>query len=238
MRRIDGSIPRKGIGAFQSIIIWFQARTDASKHKRDSLPVGTLEPGIARVQQWVEKRNQSLAAISVQYRHRIPAAVHQAEIALSRQETELAKRQRALDDEIECYKVDHDGKEPPEHSAPFSARASFWVVGSLFTIGEWPLMSSALERMPVPDWQRFILAAGASAVTIFLSHETGVWLAKPHKTLFQTFVSWLLVVVLFAILTSAAIVRRDAMQNHKTSPANAAPQVFIREMKGKGTFDV
>jgi hypothetical protein len=226
------------IGILHRVGIWFQACTDASKHKKGSLPIGTLEPGIARIQQVVEKRNRILAAISVEYRHRIPSALNQAEITLKRQEIELAKRQRVLDDEVENYKAGHDGKEPPEHSAPIAAQASTWVVAGLFTIGELPLMSSALERLPVPDWQRFILAAGASALTIYLAHESGIWLGKPHKSLYQIFVSWLLVTVLLAILTFAAFVRRDAMQNHKNSPANTAPQVFIRELEGKGTIHV
>lgn len=225
-----GSIKARKLGMLNTLIIWFQARADASQHKRGSLPLGMLEPGIARVCHWVETRNQRLAAISLHYWHTIPVAIFQAEAALARPEAELAKRQRALEEVIGRYKADHDGMEPPEHSAPFGARASFWVVGGLFTIGEWPLMSAALERLPGPDWQRFILAAGASGVTIYLSHEIGVWLAKPHKTLAQTMVSWLLVAVLFAILTSAAIVRRGSMQNHKNSPT---PQVYIRDLKGE-----
>jgi hypothetical protein len=221
------SIKPKKLGIRHKLAVWLKARADGPRHKRGPLPLGTLEPAIVQIQQWVYKRNQRLAALCSHYRHSIPAAMNQAAVALSRPKAELAKRQRALDDVTERYKADHDAMEPPEHSAPFTQITSFVVLGIIFAIGEVPLMSAALERLPLPDWTRFVAALCASAVVIYMSHEIGIWFAKPAKTLAQTVFGWILVAVLCTILTFAAMVRRDAIRDRQQSPSRTAPEVHF-----------
>ena len=223
------SIRPQRLGMRHRFIIWLQARADGPTHKKASSPLGTLEPGIARIEHWVKIRNQRLAAISSHYPHRIRAAMKQAKLALARPEAELAKRERVLDEVTERYKADHDGMEPPEHSAPFTQITSFVVLGIIFAIGEIPLMSAALERLPLPDWTRFVAALCASAVVIYMSHEIGIWFAKPAKTLGQTIFGWILVAVLCGILTFAAMVRRDAIREHKESPSGKTPEVHLHQ---------
>jgi hypothetical protein len=232
------SIRPRGFGLVSKLITWLHARADGPKHRKGSLPLGTLEPEIARIFHEVEKRNQRLASLATHFLHRIAHAIGQALAALARPLDELPTRKRVLDEAIERYKSDHDGMEPPEHGAPFTQLASFWGFGILFTLGELPLMSAALERLPLPDWQRFMAAAGASAVVIYMAHEIGVWFAKPGKTLSQVCFGWVLVLVLSCILTFAAIVRRDSIREHEKSPVSPAPQVFIRQPKGGHAFHV
>jgi hypothetical protein len=211
---------------------YIAARGDAPKHRRGNLPPESLEPGVDRIQQWVERRNQLIAAMVTHYRHSSPSKIIQAETELVRPQRELKKQQAGLDLATERYRTDHDGLEPPEHGVQFSQLASFWLFGIIFSIGELPIMSAALERLPLPDWMRFIAAIGASAVVIYLSHEIGIWFAKPYKTLLQSVAGWLMLAALFAILTFAALVRRDSLLNNQKSPANSAPEVYIHQMHG------
>jgi hypothetical protein len=231
MNDFSPSIKPQKLGTWHKLSTYFHARADGPRHKKAPSPLGTLEPGIARIEHWVKIRNQRLAAISSHYPHRIRAAMKQAKLALVRPEAELATRQRGLDEVTERYKADHDGMEPPEHSAPFTQITSFVVLGIIFALGEVPLMSAALERLPLPDWTRFVAALCASAVVIYMSHEIGIWFAKPAKTLGQTIFGWILVAVLCGILTFAAMVRRDAIREHQQSPSGKTPQVHLRELR-------
>jgi hypothetical protein len=229
------SIKPQRLGIFQALMVSVHARIDGPKHKRGSLPLGTLEPQIAQIEQSVKKRNQRLAAICSNYRYRIPAAIKQAAIQIKHPESELSIRQRDFEAAVEQYKIDHDGKEPPQSSVAFTKLAGFWFLGGLFTAGEWPLMSAAFERLPLSDWQRSVAVAAASAVIIYMAHQIGIWFAKPGKTFAQAVFGWVLVLVLSMILMFAALMRRDAI--HSKSPGNSVPEVYIRH-EGGHTFHV
>ena len=226
----NNAIKTQRFGLFHALMVSIHARIDGPKHKKGSLPLGSLEPQIVQIEQSAKKRNQRLAAICSNYKHRVPAAMEQVTIRLEHPESELLIRQRNFEAAVERYRIDHDGKEPPQSSVAFTKLAGFWFLGGLFTAGEWPLMSAAFERLPLPDWQRSIAVAAASAVIIYMAHQIGIWFAKPGKTFPQAVFGWVLVFVLSIILMFAALMRRDAI--HSKSPGNLAPEVHIQHQGG------
>ncbi len=224
-------------GLRHKMLVWWKGRVRGPKYRGETLPLGTLESPVAQIHHWTERRLQRIVAIWGYDQHSIPVAMEQVAIALNNTGGELSRREKNLSAHLDRYKKEHDGLEPAGSGRRIAQLCAFWTLGVLFAVGEWPLMSAALERLPLPDWQRFIATAGASGVTIYLAHQIGVWFAKPAKTIGQTLFGWFLVAILATILTAAAIVRRDAVKEHLKSPVTT-PEVRSIQPKGERSFHV
>ncbi len=224
--REANTITRSRLGLRHKLIVWVDALIDGPTHNGGVLPGGAIEPGIARIASRMKAQLESLAASWRHQQYSTPVAIEQTTIEMDTAKADLNARESVLEAYLAEYKRTHRGLEPPAPRTR-SRQVGLSILAGLFTLFEVPLTGAAFERLLATDWERLIATVGAAAIIICLSHQIGIWFAKPAKTIGQRLFGWLLVMTLAVILATLSIVRIDAIKQRLRELPKSTPEVRI-----------
>jgi hypothetical protein len=232
MRNISIS-QRVRLGFHHKLLVWWHGRNTGPKVGAEAPPLGTLNPTIAQIQHDCDRRMHKLAQIWSSEEFTIGAAMFKG-LRLSQR---LAETSMELDGAVaeletlggdlqkqqERFRRNHDGDLPGRASIFEDLKR--WGLMVILGLSEMPLMSAALDRLAIPDWEQLVATIGASTLTISLAGLIGRWFAKRGKTIGQAAFGWLLVAILVIILGTTALLRSQATKERESRPA--IPEVFF-----------
>jgi hypothetical protein len=215
------------------LLIRLAGMHNGARHEGGLVPYGE-DPTVLRIDSRGKVDLEKLATDWCDRRYSIALGLRQSEIELQIAEADWAKAQSVYEAYANEHRRGHRGLDPLGGRG-WTGTIGSATVATVCFVAELPLTGLAFEKMAFNDFEKVVATAGVAALTVVLGHLAGNWFARPAKTLTVRIVGWLIVLAQFAILTTLALVRSQAIHQH---PHESTPAVQLQIQERDGQCNV